>query len=372
MVLDLPAIERICTTASPAFITAAVKQAKKLALHVNGEGLDQALEKIEGFERDEKLRKKHAKSNRDLFERLSRPLDKVWSAKGGSLYYNLTDQQEALARGFAANVFPNVSIKNWLRQVWQSHLKDDPAGVMFLEVMKSGDIATALQRGQSIVYPTYKPVTSIHAYQLSGTRVEWIVFAIDAKYVKELGYTGDTDSAKFDRVVDDVADYIVFRKASVVGEKTPGEKLTSKMFASTATVASQDLAAWIHGQLTEMSMNWFSLKIDGLPPRDPLRERLRHRQRRGPGRARGSLLRPHDARAPRPLRLVGRRRHPRPPLCSPSRRTTAGSRASRCSQASTTPTCRSVPMSLASATPSRTATSPASAMRPTISLARTR
>ena len=209
MVLDLTAIEKIVLSDEPAFIAEARKQATKLALHVNGEGVKDALDKIEGFERDENLRKKHAKSNRDLFERLSRPLDKVWSAKGGSLYYNLPDSQEAAARGFAANVFPNVSIKAWLRSVWESHLKDDPCGVMFLEIMKAEDAPQALRDGVSIVYPTYKGTSVIHSYRLNGTKLEWVAFKLEAAYVKELGYVGDTDSAKFYRVVDDRADYIV-------------------------------------------------------------------------------------------------------------------------------------------------------------------
>lgn len=97
---------------------------------------------------------------------------------------------------------------------------------------------------------------------------------MDAKTIVGINDKLKSERSLWDALWQDVADYIVFRKASITGEKTPGEKLTSKMFASTATVAAHDLAAWIHGQLTEMSMNWFSLKIDKLPPRDPVEDWL--------------------------------------------------------------------------------------------------
>jgi len=71
------------------------------------------------------------------------------------------------------------------------------------------------------------------------------------------------DRSLWDTMWKEIADNIVFRKASIVGKVEAGVKLTQKMFDSTATMAAEDLAAWIHGNLTSMGMDWFSLKVGG-------------------------------------------------------------------------------------------------------------
>lgn len=69
------------------------------------------------------------------------------------------------------------------------------------------------------------------------------------------------DRSLWDSVWQDIADYIVFRKNSIVGVIPAGSKVTQKMFDSTATLAAENLAAWIDSNLTSMGMEWFSLKI---------------------------------------------------------------------------------------------------------------
>src|ERR1041384_6068845 len=69
---------------------------KILSVHITGLGKDEYLSKIETFENSdqEKLRKRYARSNEDLFERVLRPLDKVFTARGSNVYYNLPTQLE--------------------------------------------------------------------------------------------------------------------------------------------------------------------------------------------------------------------------------------------------------------------------------------
>jgi Bacteriophage head to tail connecting protein. len=69
------------------------------------------------------------------------------------------------------------------------------------------------------------------------------------------------DRALWDAQWKEIADNIVFRKTSIVGTQTSGLKNTKKLYDSTATMAAEDLTAWIHGNMTAMSMNWFNLKI---------------------------------------------------------------------------------------------------------------
>ena len=77
-----------------------------------------------------------------------------------------------------------------------------------------------------------------------------------------------TDRAIWDQVWQDIADLMVFRKASIIGKREPGVKLTQEMYDSTATQAGQDLAAWINGNMTGRGMDWFSLKKGGEPSED--------------------------------------------------------------------------------------------------------
>ena len=67
------------------------------------------------------------------------------------------------------------------------------------------------------------------------------------------------DRSLWDQQWQDIADNIVFRKTSIIGVTTPGDKKTTKMYDSTATTYAQKLAAWINGNLT--SGEWFSLKM---------------------------------------------------------------------------------------------------------------
>lgn len=63
----------------------------------------------------------------------------------------------------------------------------------------------------------------------------------------------------WDALWEDVANYIVFRKASISGKLVSGSKLTSNMYDATATMCAEDLAAWIHSNMTMMAMEWFGL-----------------------------------------------------------------------------------------------------------------
>ena len=65
--------------------------------------------------------------------------------------------------------------------------------------------------------------------------------------------------SNWDSMWQDIADNIVYRKSSITGTSMPGAKRTQRMYDSTATMAAQDLAAWISGNLT--SGEWFRLKF---------------------------------------------------------------------------------------------------------------
>ena len=58
----------------------------------------------------------------------------------------------------------------------------------------------------------------------------------------------------------EVADYVVPRKADVTKNRSPGDKRSELVFDGTAIHAAELLAASLHGMLTNGSTSWFSLR----------------------------------------------------------------------------------------------------------------
>ena len=72
-------------------ILLARKRAKKVNMHVTGLRVKEYLEILDDYENvaQKLLREKLVKSNRSLFSFILRPTDKIFTAKGGSVNYNL-------------------------------------------------------------------------------------------------------------------------------------------------------------------------------------------------------------------------------------------------------------------------------------------
>lgn len=181
---------------------------KKLRMHLYGDGLQEEMSKVEGYETEDLhiLRKKYARSNKDLFARLGRPIDKVFSARGGSIYFNLSNTQDKQARALSSNVKKGMSIRKWIETTWLAHLKDDPFGLIFMEVLPLQEAIKAKAEGRSVVYPTYKAISGIYDYLPSGPSVEYVVFTVSKQ---EKALAGIKEDKVVYRVVDDAMDYYV-------------------------------------------------------------------------------------------------------------------------------------------------------------------
>jgi hypothetical protein len=184
---------------------------KQLRLHIYGEGLDKQMTKIDGYEAEDlqKLRAKYARSNKDLFSRLGRPIDKVFSARGGSIYYNLSDVQDKTARALALNIRNGISIRKWVEMFWKPHFLDDPFGLVFLEILPEQEARLAMQQGRPFSYPTYKSISAVYDYLPKGSGLEYVVFQLSAK---DKLAAGIDDKLTVFRVVDDAYDYFVSRE----------------------------------------------------------------------------------------------------------------------------------------------------------------
>lgn len=183
---------------------------KTMRRHMYGKDLESHLSTIEGYEKEalKKLRVKYTKSNMDLFSRLGRPVDKVYTARGGSVYLNLSDAQKQKALSVSMDVRDGYSVRKWVEQFWTPHMLDDPYGFIFMEIMSRPAAIQAKNDGRSFVYPTYKAITCVYDYMPKGQKLEYVVFALTLSEKREMGLN-PTDQLY--RLVDDATDCIVKR-----------------------------------------------------------------------------------------------------------------------------------------------------------------
>lgn len=169
---------------------------------INGDDFCELLvNKIEHFEGEKKaiVRKKYSRDIRDMFARLSAPIDNVFSASGTIKKYQATNEQTQMqVLEKLSSVRDGKSIQNWLKQYYIPIYKVDPNGAIFMEYKSK----PALD-----VYPTYKCSDSIRNFELKGQNYDWILFeSIDAVV------NGKT--IKRWRLVDDSFDYTIDQDGS--------------------------------------------------------------------------------------------------------------------------------------------------------------
>ena len=208
MILDNTKLFEVLTKRpNKKMIEAAQKHTKLTLMHVKGVGLDKHIERINQFEPKDlvETRKKYAVSNKDMFARILRPLDKVYSAKGGSAYYNVSDALSKKLKDVCSDVSHGYSLRKWLQVFWMPAIAYDPMGLIFIEISEDGEEA----------YPTYKSVLDIFDYKIEGREVEYVIFDKDPRIdaLKAKNKTG-----KYYRVVDEVSDRIVELTSTAVKE----------------------------------------------------------------------------------------------------------------------------------------------------------
>lgn len=216
MILDKAGIDNIIlNNPNKAIVAAGQKYNVEMRKHFYGERLDTTLTTIDGFEKPSlnQLRIKYAKSNRDLLNRLARPIDKVFSARGGSVYYNLPETQERKARILVQDVKGGMSAKKWIENYWRKHYMDDPYGLVFMEIAEQPKATLLYSQGKSAVYPTYKSIQCVYDYQPTGNRLEYVCFKVNNAEKKASGFK---DEDVIYRLVDDSMDYWIKKDGDLV------------------------------------------------------------------------------------------------------------------------------------------------------------
>lgn len=146
------------------------KQANKLLqMHLSGIGLNEYIEQVIGFENQQKVavRKKYARSNKDIFARLLRPIDNIYSAKGSTAYYNLPESKLPQFKEQLNSVEWGYSLRKWMQLFYMPQYCKDPMGLIFIEV------------GNNEAYPTYKSIQTVVDYKTNGRRLEYVIFKTD-------------------------------------------------------------------------------------------------------------------------------------------------------------------------------------------------
>jgi hypothetical protein len=214
---DQQLLQILTTNPARAILDVARKKASVLSMHITGENLKDSILQMDFFEDEQKrnMRQKYARSNKDVFSRVHRPIDKVFTAKGGSTIYKLP---ETLTKEFAtylSNIRNGTSLRKWIQMVALPAYEIDPMGLVFMEIDTDG-IST---------YPTYKSTQDIYDYKTNGRKLEYVVFNLSIADAKALignaTNLGNEQSilldrlnqkkqkSKYYRVIDDVSDRII-------------------------------------------------------------------------------------------------------------------------------------------------------------------
>lgn len=177
--------------------------ADKMRMHNTGKNFDKYIAKLDYFESERliKLRQKYAPNNVDVTGRLHRPLDKVYTAKGGGNTYKLPPNERAEFIKRLADVKDGDSLRHWMQKYWFEPVNYDPMGLIFMEIDIYGN-----------AYPTYKASETVFDYPLpKGRKFDYIVFDVTEQrnVMSLLPPVNNVTTTKYFRVIDDAKDYMV-------------------------------------------------------------------------------------------------------------------------------------------------------------------
>lgn len=240
-ILEVDKIIEIIQADEPDFIKEAKHRQLILNVHVNGRNVIEYLEKIEGYENEEqyKLRKKVVISNKFVINNILRPVDKVFTAKGGSKIYNAgSDAGERTLIDQLSDVDGGMSITTWIKKIQANKFYSDPSGIVFFEVSEDGERTI----------PTIKSIQSIRNFDVSGRSLEWLLF----EPVRRKDSEGNEIEGEFFRFIDDAFD----RTFVKIGEKVT--ELTDEQFP----IRFSKLPAILNSDLPNDSLRYNDSPVD--------------------------------------------------------------------------------------------------------------
>ncbi len=156
---------------TPVWVDDARAYHRRLLALIDGEGFKEHLiEHIEHLESAEKAasRKKYARNVADLFERVLRLTDNIYSSTGGTKQYNnLSDEQSTELKSHLSDIKGGRTLEAWLENTWLKTYHTDPNGIVYLEY----DALLGIKP-----QPCYKSINSIRNYHSNGRKLEVLLF----------------------------------------------------------------------------------------------------------------------------------------------------------------------------------------------------
>ena len=199
-ILDVNSIKLILENKPNAtLISKAIDKSNIYKRHTTGEGAEDYLQEIEGYENitQRDLRRKLFTSNKSVFSKCLKHLDRVFTAKGGFTSYNLSDNQTNTIKNALNNVNGGLSLNDYLFSKTKMDYINDPNGIILIETEQDGSLSI-----------DFKSSDTIFDYQKNGNRLEYIIFNPKINTEK---------NTQTYRVIDDAFDYdIVVSKDSVI------------------------------------------------------------------------------------------------------------------------------------------------------------
>lgn len=191
------------------------EQNNKLRVHIKAEDLQNAFRQDTFFENKDVFasRSKCPTSNKDLFSRILQEESMVFTARGGSSHFNLSEEDEKNMNSILEDIRFGMSLRKWVSNIALYAFRTDPMGVVFIEQDQVMDM-----EGQKITepkcYPTYKSIQCIHDYASSGRKLEYICFVLTVGDCMQMGVidnklpTDTKQKTAYYRFVDDSADIV--------------------------------------------------------------------------------------------------------------------------------------------------------------------
>jgi len=201
-------------------INRAKEYTNTLLLHTQGIGLKEALKRKDYFENGiiHKSRQNESISNKDLFARVLQKEELVFTAKGGTSFYNglaAGSKEEEELNAIVDNIRFGQSLKQWVKNFALEAFRSDPMGVVHIEIDDMGK-----------AYPTYKTIGIIYDYMPNGRYLEYLCYqlmACDAIHygVKDTKLVNlkPTQKTNYYRIIDDKKDYIFKYESNVLTEQ---------------------------------------------------------------------------------------------------------------------------------------------------------
>jgi hypothetical protein len=219
MALNNDEIIKLIEAGATNSIKLARRRAEKINMHLTGQGVKQYLEMLDGYETyaQKLLREKLVKSNRSLFSFILRPTDKIFTAKGGSINYNLPTETISFVKSQISDVADGLDIKKYLKKVVKSQYVIDPNGILFIDIDNSGMLETHIINSSKILY-----------YANKGNKVNALIFEPykkDLNKADELRFSSLADGSlqkekdkKYYRVIDEMHDMLYVNDGGVIRE----------------------------------------------------------------------------------------------------------------------------------------------------------